>query len=91
MSIKVYEAKCPSCGEGPNTLWIEQRMIALPVGSFSLAGAQLKVSATTKPVLICVSCGMEIVGSFDDDKDHALFDPSKIVAPGGSPKSHFMK
>ena len=54
------EQTCPGCGhEG---LRIEWRLAARPVGSYSLSGAQMKVSATRKPVLICDGCGAEAEG-----------------------------
>lgn len=62
---------CPACGAGPGVLSIVERLVASPLGSFSLAGAGLKVSARWRPVLVCAECGWEDVGVFDGR--HALF------------------
>lgn len=51
---------CPACGhEG---MRIEWRLKARPLGSFSLAGSQMKVSATETPYLICDGCDIEAEG-----------------------------
>lgn len=56
----VANTPCPSCGE--KTLRIEARLAAKPIGDFSLAGAQMKVSAVEVPWLVCDNCGVEVEG-----------------------------
>jgi len=56
----VADTPCPACGE--KTLTIEMRLTAAPVGTFSLAGVGMKVTAATKPWLICTNCGIEAEG-----------------------------
>jgi hypothetical protein len=51
---------CPVCGA--DTLVIEQRIEAKPIGSFSLAGAGMKFSATRWPWIRCTACGIEARG-----------------------------
>lgn len=51
---------CPSCGE--DALRIEFRLRCKPIGSFSLTGAQMKLSAQEWPWLVCDSCGIEAEG-----------------------------
>lgn len=56
----VKTTPCPACGEV--ALRIETRLEARPIGSFSLAGAQLKSSAKEVPWLVCGACGVEAKG-----------------------------
>lgn len=51
---------CPGCGH--SGLRIEMRLLARPLGTFSLAGAQDKVSASEVPFLICDGCGASAQG-----------------------------
>jgi hypothetical protein len=53
--------RCPACG-GVATLFTVERFVAQPVGSFSLAGAQMKVSAHKVVLLWCDRCPLELVG-----------------------------
>lgn len=48
---------CPECGHGGMDL--EWRLQARPIGSFSLAGAQMKFSAREVPVITCPDCGLQ--------------------------------
>lgn len=48
------ETPCPSCGQAG--LSIDLRLQCKPIGTFSLAGAGLKFSATERPVLSCTHC-----------------------------------
>lgn len=75
----VDESPCPVCEAPPGCLAIEARMVAAPLGSFSLAGVGLKVPARLRPVLTCSACGLQVVGSFVDDGTAVVFPP-----PGGS-------
>jgi len=54
---------CKYCGpEFP--LRIERRLEARPIGSFSLAGAQMKLSAREWPYAVCDGCGRESRGKW---------------------------
>lgn len=73
---KVVEALskilCPNCGK--NTLRLEMRMGPLkvkPIGTFSLAGAQMKMAATMEAegFLVCNDCGFEKKGKRDAQAD----------------------
>jgi hypothetical protein len=68
------ESPCPRCAAA-GTLDIVFRLVAKPVGSFSLAGVMMKFSAQQLPVLTCSGCGLNHVGRWDPDGRHALFDP----------------
>lgn len=48
-------ASCVYCGSADT--WIEFRFEVKPVGTYSLAGAQMKFSATTWPYAVCDGCG----------------------------------
>ena len=53
---------CPDCGTvGSVRLDTRMRFRALPIGTWSLAGQQLKTSAVEErvPVLVCTVCGFE--------------------------------
>lgn len=47
---------CPSCG-GQGTMTLVEKFVARPLGSHSLAGAQIKVSAVKAMVVSCSGCG----------------------------------
>lgn len=47
---------CPACG-GQGTMTLEQKFVARPIGSHSLSGSQLKVSAVQAMVVSCSGCG----------------------------------
>lgn len=55
------EATCQKCFQAGG-LTVEYRLTAMPIGSFSLAGAQMKVSALEWPWLMCRHCGAECQG-----------------------------
>lgn len=65
--------KAPFIREGPiagpcnkcdisGGLRIVHRFEALPIGGFSLAGQQMKVSARPWPYMVCDNCGAECRG-----------------------------
>ena len=60
MSAKVEETPCPACGA--MALRIEERLTAAEIGTFSLAGQAMKVSASLVPWLVCDGCGIEAKG-----------------------------
>lgn len=52
---------CPGCG-GPKTdMTLATELVADPPGSFSLAGVQTKVTASTETVFRCTRCGWAAV------------------------------
>jgi len=59
----VEETPCPGCGA--LALRIEERLEAKPLGTFSLAGQQLKASAWLWPWLVCGACGIQARAKFD--------------------------
>jgi predicted RNA-binding Zn-ribbon protein involved in translation (DUF1610 family) len=74
---KAVPAPCPNCQQP--TLHIEEKLKARPLGSFSLAGAQMKFSARAGVFLVCRSCGAEAEGVVEDGSTHATFDPADMV------------
>ncbi|ARD42503.1 hypothetical protein [Actinomyces gaoshouyii] len=60
MTMQIHEGPvpgtCARCGID-GQLRIEYRMEAKPLGTFSLAGAQMKVAATRWPWMVCGACG----------------------------------
>lgn len=70
--MNATDAPCPRCNAEPGCLSIADQLQAQPLGSFSVAGAQLKVSARSVPVLRCSACGLELVGEYTGD-GHAVF------------------
>lgn len=48
---------CPVCGK--KTLELEMRLEAAELGTFSLAGHQMKFSAREWPYLVCRNCGVD--------------------------------
>lgn len=55
---------CPDCGQ-TGGLTIGTRLVARPLGTWSLAGAQMKTSARTMAELACSRCGMSRVGRIE--------------------------
>lgn len=51
---------CAECGQ--MALRLVWKLEAKPVGSYSLAGAQMKFSANEHPWCVCDSCGAECKG-----------------------------
>lgn len=77
MSGSINRTPCPGCGM-INNLYISVEFVAQPIGSFSLAGMQMKVSGRERPVLKCRNCDFNLPGEYDGD-NHAVF------SPGGKP------
>lgn len=69
----VDSASCPKCQAPPSALSITEELVANPIGSFSLSGAQTKVTASARPVLACSACDLRVVGEYDPDGHHANF------------------
>jgi hypothetical protein len=57
--------KCPNC-EATNTVTITRGLSARQLGTFSLTGAQMKVSANTVAFADCTSCGLHVVGHLEN-------------------------
>lgn len=55
---------CKHCGP-EFALRIEWRLVAKPLGTFSLAGQQMKFSAANTPFVICDNCGRESQGNYE--------------------------
>lgn len=67
---------CPWCGI--RALHIGEELQAKPVGSYSLSGAQIKVSAQVVPILECGNCDLSVDGGYDA-ANHAVFNiPDKM-------------
>jgi len=71
--MKLNETPCPKCGAEPPTLIIEERFHAKPMGTYSLAGGQVKTSGWMLPTLMCKNCDLHIAGKYDEDGRHATF------------------
>jgi Zn ribbon nucleic-acid-binding protein len=57
--------RCPACQATP--LLLRWGLEAKRLGSFSLAGAQMKVSARQVARVSCGACGWSVPGRFTDD------------------------
>lgn len=70
---KIAQARCPGC-QTQGTLSITMKLVAKPLGSFSLAGAQMKVPVRELPVLQCSAtyCTFSVTGRIENGK--AVFD-----------------
>ncbi len=79
-------ATCPSCGvhgyETDGTFTLDEVLWCKPLGTFSLAGAQLKTSAVARPRLRCNRCGWSILGVVGERE--FIGDPATQRWPGGS-------
>jgi hypothetical protein len=67
---------CPSCNR--TLMSMSWTLVARPVGSFSLAGAQMKVSASSRAVVRCRGCAFEAHGTIDGARASA--DGTMLVA-----------
>lgn len=56
-------ARCLYCGSFD--VWLEWRILAKPIGTFSLAGGQMKFSAAGWPYAVCGGCGHVSKGKID--------------------------
>ena len=67
--MDIDQTPCPVCNE--RALRIETGWHAMPIGSFSLSGHQLKFSARRWPFLVCGSCGLRAPakGTPEDEDD----------------------
>lgn len=68
-------ATCPTCGASSRTdptFEVTRTLVAKPLGTFSIAGAQMKTVATERLVLTHVGpadkpCGWSVAGHIDGD------------------------
>lgn len=60
MTEWAHQQTCPKCETALDMKFIVE---VKPIGSFSLAGATMKFSASEIPVLFCPSCGEESRGT----------------------------
>ena len=84
MANQLDETPCPTCATVGTLVFVPEKLIAKPLGTWSLSGQQMKTSAYTAPVLECINCDFSAIGRYiiDDGKPYAVF-----VRPtsGGSP------
>jgi len=78
---------CPGCGA--DTLQVEWRLTAAPLGSYSLAGAQDKIAAREVPWLVCGHCGIAAQGTLDLEPEGEYEDddlpPNDVAGPPQPP------
>ncbi len=55
---------CPECGASP--LGLSWGLSARPLGTWSLAGAQMKTSAVEWALVTCTGCGLRVPGRLID-------------------------
>jgi hypothetical protein len=61
----IEESSCPACQAPPGSLRLDVKLVAAPVGTYSLAGVLPKVTARDRPVLTCTACPLDLVGETD--------------------------
>ncbi len=85
MSGSITRAPCPQC-LAVGGLWIDPEVfVSIPLGSFSLAGNQIKTTGQFQPVLKCNGCDLNLPGRYDGE-GYCLFDPPPTEGkPGVSP------
>lgn len=78
-------ATCPNCRTSsrtdPDAFSVEEVVQAKPIGSFSLAGAQLKLSGVMRLRLRC-RCGWSILGVLKGDAFEGDPDTQTWPSPG---------
>lgn len=75
--MKLDTTPCPGCGI-TGSLNPDEILACAPIGTYAIAGAQVKVSAYPRPRLTCGRCGWTVTGEYgSDDHDPVtyLFDP----------------
>lgn len=76
---------CSSCS-ATGTISVRPVLVARPLGTFSLAGAQTKVSAVTAAVAECSACGLSVTGRLENatvSADGRTFTGGHFIAGGG--------
>jgi len=51
------ETPCPLCHK--LSLWLSYKLVAKPIGEFSLSGQQMKFSCVQYPILTCTTAGCD--------------------------------
>ncbi len=76
MADKVEETPCPGCKQVGTLVLIPEKLVAKPLGTWSLSGAQMKTSAYVAPVIECGNCNWQAVGRYVTEKGgtYAVFD-----------------
>lgn len=75
-------AACPKCAS-VGTTSVRLALIAKPIGTFSIAGAQFKTSARQVAVAECSACGLAVAGHLVNATyadDGATFTDGEFVA-----------
>lgn len=75
-------SRCPVCGT-VGTLSIKRMFRAKPLGTWSLSGAQMKLTGWFFPLLVCSGCGLGVPGHYDPDGRHVTF-PALAADPPDS-------
>lgn len=69
---------CPACAEQPALVLTWPLFAARPLGTWSLAGHQLKTSAIEYALVRCGHCGWSVTGDLVDGDFVAHPDPEKL-------------
>ncbi len=65
------------CNAPPGSLVLTDELACQDVGTYSLAGVQMKVAAELHPVLTCRACPLRVVGRYHGR--HVMFpDPREV-------------
>lgn len=71
---------CPKCGHEPPTLRVVSRIYTEPLGTFSVAGQQMKVIGAALPTMVCGACDFALAGRNTADGKHVEFGGEATVA-----------
>jgi len=73
--VKPHDISCPKCHAPPGSLVVTIDWWASPLGTWSLAGVQLKTPMRRRPHLTCtnLACDLDVWGEFDGDDRHVTF------------------
>jgi hypothetical protein len=74
---------CPECGAA-GTVVLRPVIVAKPLGTFSLAGAQMKVSAWRGWELACSACSFRVLGQvegLETDENDQITAGHFVVSP----------
>jgi hypothetical protein len=79
MTGTINTTPCPEC-KLIEKLYIDVQFVSSELGTFSLAGAQIKTSGKMLPILKCHNCDFSLMGDFDGDR-HVVFTPPDEMSP----------
>jgi hypothetical protein len=88
MTAREIRADCPRC-QASGTISVRRVLTAKPLGTFSLAGAQIKVSAVESAVAECSACDLSVVGHLENatlSPDGRAFTGGHFVSTASAPK-----